>query len=386
MRILFACNSYTWGGAESYVLTLAGALSQREHSVYVAAPNGSEVVHASRTMSGLTVLPMNIGPKLSRRSALEMALHFPLHRATFRRYLRQWREHYGIEIVHLQFKKEQIIASSMAAQMGAAVVWTEHGRLPRPLSRFWPARSLYRHVSRYAHRIICVAEFVKDNMISHGLSEDTLCVCYNGIDHWPSSDNSTTGLRTQFGLAPDDLVIASASRLTREKGIEYLLEAAGAILQKAPRAHFVILGDGPQRHPLEERAQRLGISERVVFTGHRRDVPAVLETIDVFVCPSIQEGFPFSVLEAMRAGKPVVASRTGGVPELLRHGVDGLLVNVGDIPGLAAAISQLLQDRELRSRLGETGRTRVVRKFTTSAMIDCTEAVFIDALSAARSA
>jgi glycosyltransferase involved in cell wall biosynthesis len=331
-------------------------------------------------MPGLNLLTLNIGPKLSRRSALDMAIRFPLHRLVLERYLREWIHKYELDIVHLQYKKEQIIASSLAAELGAAVVWTEHDRLPKPLVRLWPALQLYRIASRHANRIVCVAEFVKSNMISHGLSERMLVVCHNGIDPMSSASDARVHLKNEFGFAPEDLVIATASRLAWTKGIEYLLQAAASVLHKLPEARFLIMGDGPERKALQDKAHRLGIFERVAFTGYRPDVPALLDIVDVFACPSIQEGFPFSVLEAMRAGKPVVATRTGGIPELVRHGVDGVLIDVGDVRGLAEAITQLLVDSHLRARLGQSGRTRVIDNFSTAAMVDCTESVFLDAL------
>jgi glycosyltransferase involved in cell wall biosynthesis len=164
------------------------------------------------------------------------------------------------------------------------------------------------------------------------------------------------------GDAPLVLVIA---RLDVQKGHRYVLAAAAQV----PGAVLVVAGDGPERAGLEALAGELGIADRVRFLGWRDDVPELLAVSDLVVLPSLYEGLPVSVLEAMAAGRAVVATAVGGTDEAVEDGESGLLVRPRDADGLAAAIRRLLQDNGLRDRLAAAGRARVERDFSAAAMV-----------------
>ena len=155
-------------------------------------------------------------------------------------------------------------------------------------------------------------------------------------------------------------VIMTLARLARQKGIEELIDAASGV----PEAVFLVAGEGPERGVLEERVRVRGLGNRFRFLGHRRDVPELLASCDVFVLPSLYEGLPVSVLEAMASGKPVVATRVGGTDEAVRDGVTGLLVPPSDSRALAEAIRLLLSDRSLALRLAACAREQVRREFS----------------------
>ena len=135
----------------------------------------------------------------------------------------------------------------------------------------------------------------------------------------------------------DAPLIGAVARLTHEKGIDRLIRAAPTVVAKCPEVRFVIVGDGPERPLLEAEAGRLGVDAHFHFAGHRADVGELLPAFDLFVLPSLREGLPFAVLEAMSAGLPVVATRVGGVPEAVAEGVTGLLVPADDPDALADA-------------------------------------------------
>ena len=160
-------------------------------------------------------------------------------------------------------------------------------------------------------------------------------------------------------------VVLTVARLDEQKGHRYLLETAALI----PEAQFVFAGDGPLRASLEAQARSLGVDGRVRFLGYRDDVGDLLRNCDVFVLPSLYEGLPLSILEAMAAGKPVIATRIGGTDEAVIDGETGLLVPPADPPALAASIRTVLADRPLAQRLGSAGRARVTQEFTAEKMI-----------------
>jgi glycosyltransferase involved in cell wall biosynthesis len=157
--------------------------------------------------------------------------------------------------------------------------------------------------------------------------------------------------------------VLTPARLHQQKGHAYLLTAAALV----PDATFVLAGDGPLRAELEQRARELGVAGRCLFLGERADVPDLLAAADLFLLPSLWEGLPLSVLEAMAAGRPVVATAIGGTDEAVTDGVTGLLVPPRDPAAIAAAIARLRDDPGLAERLAAAGRARVEREFSSRA-------------------
>ncbi len=172
-------------------------------------------------------------------------------------------------------------------------------------------------------------------------------------------------------------VVLIAARLDKQKGHRYLLEATPLV----PEAVFVLAGEGPERASLEAQARALGVSDRVLFLGYRRDIPDLLACADLVVLPSLFEGLPLSVLEAMAAGKPVIASAIPGTTEVVIHGETGLLVPPGDPAALAAAIRTVLSDAQLAQRLAEAGRARVHRQFSAPDMVQRVAQIYEHVLS-----
>ncbi len=379
MRILFLCNSHVWGGAEKYVVDIARGLAGRGHDCRIAAPQATPLFDAALAQR-TPVLPLDIGPKLGRRTAHESARNWRRHRATIDDFLGRCIEQHGIQAVHVQFKKEQLLATAAAARRGVPVLWTEHDRLPSAFARLPFAMTMYRRAAALTGRIVCVSGFVVENLAGHGVRRERLELCYNGIavgrTDIAGDRHDRALVRSRFGIGPDDVVVGTTSRLMRIKGHRDLLAATPALLARFPDLRLLIAGDGPARRKLERQARRLGIGERVHFTGHTHDVRPLLAAMDIFAAPSRSEGMPFSVLEAMAARLPVVGTRVGGIPEALGAGSAGSLVHAGDIGGLTAALAPLLGDEGLRRHLGSAGHERVLSLFTTQRMIEGTETAF----------
>ncbi len=188
-------------------------------------------------------------------------------------------------------------------------------------------------------------------------------VIHNAVDPTPFSRPPDPALRR--ALADERPLVLAVARLDPQKGHRYLLTAATEV----PDAIFALAGDGPERPALEELADRLGVRDRVRFLGARSDVADLLAACDVFVLPSLFEGFPISVLEAMAAGCPVIATAIGGTDEVVIHGESGLLVPPADPPALASALRLLLADTDLRARLSAAGRDRVSTEFSARDMV-----------------
>jgi glycosyltransferase involved in cell wall biosynthesis len=201
-------------------------------------------------------------------------------------------------------------------------------------------------------------------------------VIHNGVTFQPTDDRSSPVVPAQL-TGCDRPIVLTVARLDEQKGHRYLLDAAVQV----PEAQFVLAGDGPLRPELEAQVQSLGLQERVKFLGHRTDIPDLLAACDVFVLPSLYEGLPLSILEAMAADRPVIATQIGGTDEAVINGETGLLVTPADSTLLAAAIRSVLDDRVLAQRIASAGRIRAEREFSTAAMLRQTTAVYAELLA-----
>jgi glycosyltransferase involved in cell wall biosynthesis len=183
------------------------------------------------------------------------------------------------------------------------------------------------------------------------------------IPDLPTSEERCA-VRRELGLAADDVVAIIVARLTTVKGQDRLVRALARLAPARPRLKVVIVGEGPQREPLETLAAELGVSDKVVFTGLRRDVPRLLAAADLGVLPSLHEGVPMSVIEQMAAGLPVLASAVGGLPDVVGDGEEGFLVPAGDIDALCTRLAELVDDDDRRRAAGERARLRAEREFS----------------------
>ncbi len=201
-------------------------------------------------------------------------------------------------------------------------------------------------------------------------------VIHNAVPLHPVACKTDIATEKDAAWAMEQPIVLTVARLDKQKGLSHLLQAAARV----PEATFVIAGDGPERARLESQARELQLGQRVVFLGHRRDIPVLLSGCDLFVLPSLYEGLPLSALEAMVAGKPVIATAVGGTDEAIIHGVTGLLVPPADAAALAEAIRRLLSDPALSRRLGMAGKDRVHRHFSLDTMVRSVTNVYDGAL------
>ncbi len=214
---------------------------------------------------------------------------------------------------------------------------------------------------------------------TEGVARANIEVIYNGVD--PERfrpEISRAAARRQLGIPPESPVAGIVAALRPDKAHEIFLQAAALVLARMPDARFIIAGDGPRRAVLEERARSLGISHALCWTGFRRDMPDVLQSMDVFCLSSRprQETFSVAALEAMAAGLPVVCTRVGFMHEMVFEGRTGFLVPVDDPQALAEAVSTLFLDRELRTAMGRNARALVEDSFSLQHMVRCFEELF----------
>lgn len=229
----------------------------------------------------------------------------------------------------------------------------------------------YRLAGKAFQYSIAVSHAIQNQVIveRHLPPRKTLTIPY-GIDLEHFTPRTNPKWRKEMGFKPTDLLLGTIARLTRQKGHAFLLDAVPAILKQFPQAHFLLVGDGPLNEKLQSHANRLGVGNAVHFLGFRRDVREILNALDVFVLPSLYEGLPNAVLEAMACGLPVVATHVDGTPEAVRHHQTGILVPPENAGELARALTDLLARPDLMKRMGRAGRERVESVFALKTQID----------------
>jgi glycosyltransferase involved in cell wall biosynthesis len=218
-----------------------------------------------------------------------------------------------------------------------------------------------------SHRIVAVSQHTADHMTAvERIDPGKISVIHNGIDFdrvRPGSPEAVAAIRREWAPAGGHLVV-TAARLHPEKGYPQLFEAVEAVRRHLPgRLTLLVLGEGPFRAEFEARVKALNLESTVRFLGFRRDVHDFVAAADVFVLASLAEAFGLILAETLFLGTPVVATRAGGIPEIVRDGVDGLLVPPGDPAALGTALVRVLSDQALRGRLTGAGRARIQRDF-----------------------
>jgi glycosyltransferase involved in cell wall biosynthesis len=216
-------------------------------------------------------------------------------------------------------------------------------------------------IGRGAHLFFAVSRADRRRMVDvEGVNPRRICVMPNAI---PRGTSAGHDVRAELGIAREAPVVATVCQLRPEKALDLLVDAASLLRREFPEVRVLIAGDGEEESGLREQIAAAGLQENVLLLGTRRDVPDVLAAADVAVCCSDFEGTPLSVMEYMAAGRPVVATRVGGLPELIAHGVHGLLFERRDADGLAGSVAELLRDPARRRQIGERARARQLSEF-----------------------
>ena len=221
---------------------------------------------------------------------------------------------------------------------------------------------------RYFDRVITVSDKNIKELLRYRIPKGKIRVIDNGIDMERfSREIQVDMIKKELGLLENSKIVGTIGRLGDEKGQIYLLRAAEGVVEKEKSVRFLIVGDGPLRKYLKEETAKLGIADRVTFTGYRQDIPELFSVMDLFVLPSIKEALPMVLLEALAARKAVIATRVGAIPKVVNN-ENGILVEPGDVEGLRNAILSLLASEEKRQRYASAGHNTVKTHFSSERM------------------
>jgi glycosyltransferase involved in cell wall biosynthesis len=347
MRILHVDPERHWGGGEAQVLGLVRHLSAAGHEVVVAAHPDGRLASAA-TAAGIAVRPLSI------RSAVDVAAARGLSRLAR-----------GADVVHFHTSRAHAMALFLSTRGVRRVVTRRMDYPPRPGPY---VRALY---NRCVDGVVAISERIRAVLVAAGVEARRISVIPSGVDleRFVGLDPLREETRAElWGVGGADVVVLAVGALVPRKGHSVLLEAARRLVQRGVEGRYVICGDGEERRSLEQRAAHLGLSSTVRFMGWRDDVPRVLAAADVVVLPSLHEGLGVAALEAMAAARPVIASRTGGLAEVVCPGRTGWLVEPGDASGLADALAAAIDDPDLRRCLGRAGQERVASEFSMARM------------------
>ncbi|MGH2395667.1 MAG: glycosyltransferase family 4 protein [bacterium] len=278
-------------------------------------------------------------------------------------------------IADLHMTKARVLGGIAARLAGVPIVLeTFHGTLFE--GYYGPLRTkilvaVERIIARLMDGIIAVSERVAADLVARRIApRERIHVILPGLDLDRFDASSAAGrLRASLGVNDGSPIVGVVARLVPIKGLQTFVAAAALVAKAVPSARFVIIGDGPERLALELQSKALGLSDRLTLIGWRRDVEDLYQDIDVVVLPSKNEGTPVTVIEAMAAGRAIVATQVGGVPDVVTSGVDGILVSAGDIQALAEAIVQLLRDPQRRCQMGKAARQTAQCRFSIDRLV-----------------
>jgi glycosyltransferase involved in cell wall biosynthesis len=370
-RVLNVVPTLMCGGTENQFMALARMLDRTRFDVEFACLRRwggfvDELVERD--------IPLTEYPVPTFRSVTALAQQARLARHIVRR---------NVQIVHAYNFYGNVFATPPARLVAPVTIASIRDRAPYLTTM---QKRVQRYACQFADCILVNADAVKDWLIGERYDASKIAVIRNGVDLSRFDDAPpSVQLRRELGLAENTLLVGVVSRLTRLKGLEHFLESAAMVRSRVPNVRFLIVGetspmDRGYLAELQQYAERCGVGREVIFTGLRRDVPAVLSSLDVSVMPSLNEALSNVVLESMAAAAPTVATRVGGTPEAIVDGVTGILVPPASSAALADAIVHLLNDTRLAAHLGHAARARIADHFSVTRMVRSTEDLYIELL------
>ena len=275
----------------------------------------------------------------------------------------------GYDLVHAQTRVTQVLGYLSSAKAGVPLISTCHGffKHRRLLRRLFPC---------WGDRVIAISKSVWEHMVNDfHVPYEKVIVVYNGIEldkYSSASPERGLELRKKLGINASDMLLGAVGRLSPVKGYGYLIRAFKDISDTEDKARLIFVGEGPEKKALVNQARSLGIDNKIIFTPGGGPLEDYMAMFDIFCMPSVNEGLGLALMEAMAAGKPCIASDTGGLSELIEDGSNGLLVAPEDPVALGAAITRLIGDRSLRKSLGSKAAKKAMAEFSMERSVNAT--------------
>jgi glycosyltransferase involved in cell wall biosynthesis len=295
----------------------------------------------------------------------------------------------SIDLVHTHTINSNFYGRCAALLAGVPAVTTVHTDLQAVIRDDYPLRitraivlDVNAFMNRYASRLITVSETMRQTMLTWGIDPKEISVVYHGLDtNAVRAENFPVDeAKEQFGFSGQELIVGAAGRLVPVKNFEMFLQAARLLVDRKAQLRFLLIGDGPSRRLLERLAADLGVREKIVFSGYRKDFIQALSSLDICVITSRTESTSLVALQAMALKKPVIATRVASLPEIILDNQTGILVPLDDPVKLAESIERLAADAGLRETFGKAGRKWVEEKFDARRMAEQTWRIYEEVL------
>ena len=385
-KVLRVIARLNMGGPALHVAYLASGL--REHGYDTTLVAGS----LARGEDSMEFVADELGVKVERLRGLRRDIS-PIRDVLAVLRLAQLIRRERPTILHTHTAKAGAVGRLAALVSGDArppiVVHTFHGHVLR--GYFGPLRTLgFRLLERWLARgtdaLVAVSPEVRDDLVRLGVApREKFTVVRLGIEleeRLGGASNGRDETRRVLGIGPERFTVGWIGRMTGVKRTGDVLLAFKELRERGVDAVLCMVGDGPEREQVEQRAHDLGIMRDTLFLGYQENVAPFYSAFDAMILPSGNEGTPVSAMESLAAGRPVVATRVGGVPDVVRDGEDGFLVELGDVRELAGALARLADDPELRVRMGEAGRARVLPRYAVQRLVDDVDRLYRALLAA----
>ena len=347
----------TWRGGQNQVLTTLMGLRSLGHRTLLVAHTEGQL--RQRAAEGLDLVP------LAPKTEMDLTAAWRLSRV-----LKQLKP----DIVHAHDPHGVAMAAlalSMSTQLAKPPLIAA-----RRVDFHLKGNSLSRWKYRQVDCFICASEAIRQMLIGDGVAAARAVTVHEGIDSERVEHAAPANLHGEFWLPHQAPIVGNVAALVPHKGQRHLIEAARIVVTRVPDARFVIAGEGELREQLERQIKDYHLEKHVLLAGFRPDVLSIHNAFDIFVMSSVTEGLGTSLLDAMAAGKPIVASHAGGIPEVVADGETGILVPPRDHAAMAAAIVRLLKDETLRQAMGAAGRARARSMFSAERMVQNTLNVY----------
>lgn len=370
-NILYIIDNIEFGGGERVFSQIIGGLNTDKFNTFVASQPGGTFEEKLREV-GVKIEPLDMTSRynLGNVSRIKKIIKTK-----------------NIQIVHSQGGRADFFARIAAKIADVPIIISSIAMLVEGYDVGILRKSLYvfmdRWTEKWVDKFIILTEALRRTLIErHKIPQAKIIKIHNGIEieeYNPDLEelrNKKLEIRKELGLKTDAPVIGAIGRLVWQKGFEYLIRAVPEVLRKNSDARFLIVGDGPLKNSLVAESERLNVADRIVFAGFRSDVKEILASIDVLVMPSLLEGLPMVLLEAMAMAKPIVATLIDGITEVLEDGKTGLLAPAKNSHALADVMTDILKDEKKACLLGKNARKMAEEKFSVERMVRKTESVY----------
>jgi len=349
MKVLHVeAGMHLYGGALQVVFLMRGLKAQGVHNV-LACPVGSAMAQAGAEHADVHAMPMKGDADIGMLGRL-------------RALIRQTRP----DVIHLHSRRGADLWGALAGRLeGIPVVLSR--RVDNPEHPM-----VVKLKYRLYDRVITISDGIRQVLRAQGVPEAKLRLVHSSVDteQYRPDRSQRPWLEQEFKLPAGSLIVGMVAQFIPRKGHQTLLQALPSVLQAHPSTHVILFGQGPELARIQQAIESsTQLSQHVQLAGFRNDLHRILPNLDLLVHPAFMEGLGVSLLQAAACGVPIIGGRAGGIPEVVQHGVNGLLITPGDVEGLANSLNPLLASADTRARMGQAGRAHIESTFSIDAMI-----------------